>query len=125
VAICVKDWFDREVARGWWEGSPQIWPLLETHVITPIGQMQMADVTRQILIEHVIDPIVERGTIETAKRTADRLKWFFEDAVVREIIAADPSHLLRKVIPKNTKKRRQPAIVDLDEARAMLRKVEG
>jgi integrase len=120
----LTDWYDREAASGRWNGSPDVWRSVERDVIPAIGKLHISTITPAIL-KSVTDAILKRGSIETAHRVAKRLEWFFDYAEASELIKADPSVKLKRTLPKIPKSTKRPAIIEMEPAREMLRKVES
>jgi integrase len=66
-----------------------------------------------------------RGAIETAKRIRQRMSAVFVFGIASGICDADPAAIVTKALKPLGPKGRQPAVVDLEELRALLAKVEA
>ena len=114
-----------QLARDWHASRRDRWvPVhaadvlasLERHVFPAIGD-ELASVvtTRQLL--RLLDQI---GAVQTARRIAQRLSQIFRFALARSLVDANPAAGLVGELATGGVVQRQPALVDLDEARALL-----
>jgi integrase len=120
----LTEWYDRESVSGRWDGSPDVWRSFERDVFPIVGHLNTSAITPAML-KNVTDAILKRGSIETAHRVAGRLCWFFDYAQASDLIGVDPSTKLKRTLPKVPKAKNMAAIVEMDPAREMLRKVES
>lgn len=90
-------------------------------VFPKIGALLIREITPPVVLQ-VLRPIEARPALETARRVRQRISAVF--AIASGEAETDPAAIVRGAMAPMTKGR-QPAIVDLDEARAMLRKAEA
>ncbi|MEJ8630575.1 integrase arm-type DNA-binding domain-containing protein [Sphingomonas sp. I4] len=120
AAITIK-----RLARDWHASRRDRWvPVhatdvlasLERHVFPVIGdELASAVTTRQLL--RLLDRI---SAVQTARRIAQRLSQIFRFALARSLVDANPAAGLVGELATGGAVQRQPALVDLDEARALL-----
>jgi len=89
---------------------------LERHVFPAIGDELAAAITARQLLR-LLDGI---GAAQTARRIAQRLSAMFRFALARSIVEANPAAGLVGELATGGPVQRQPALVDLGEARALL-----
>lgn len=65
-----------------------------------------------------------RGSIETAKRIRQRVSAVFVLAISKRLARDNPAAMLENALLPRKKPKRQPAVTDLDELRALLDKAE-
>lgn len=119
-------------AREWHEMSKDQWS--ETHANDVLNSLERdifpefgADDIREIEAPTVLTALrkVEaRGAIETAKRLRQRISAVFVYSIASGIAKTDPAAIVKQAL-KPLRKGRQPAVVDLDDAKEMLYRVEG
>lgn len=73
---------------------------------------------------NILQAIEAAGAPETARRVRQRISAIFVHAVALGLAKNDPAHLARGAL-KPLKKKRQPAIVQLDPLREMMRMAES
>ena len=95
---------------------------LEQDVFPELGACQLAAITPPDVLR-VLRAIEARPAIETARRVRQRMSAVFVHAIASGEAEADPAAIVRGALAP-LKKGRQPAIVELDEARAVLRATE-
>lgn len=83
----------------------------------PIGELKAKD------IRPVIDAMQDRGAVDQAHRLLWRISRIFQLAIVREEASGDPAAALAGLL-RPIPRRKYPAIIDLDEARAALQAFE-
>lgn len=86
---------------------------------TPISALEAGDVL------DVLRKVERRGSIETAKRIRQRISGVFVLAISQHIARDNPAALLEHALLPKKKAKKQPAVIDLDELRDLLRKTEG
>ena len=119
------------IARRWYEQSAPMWTerhasdvlgSLEGDVFPKIGALPIGEITPPIVLQ-VLRPIEARPALETARRTRQRISAVFVYAIASGLAETDPAAIVKGAMAP-LKKGRQPAIVELDTARAMLRRAE-
>lgn len=89
------------VARKWWDKkvktfgiSPDyaedIWRSLERNVFHGLGNVPIKEIRPKLLKQH-LDPIEQRGVLETLRRIISRLNEIFRWAVTEELIEFNPA----------------------------------
>lgn len=81
---------------------------------TPVDRVSIADVAK------LLEKIEDRGAIETAHRVRQRLEAVFAFAGSKGMTDKNPAAMAKAGMAKKPKGRKQPAITELDDARAML-----
>jgi integrase len=97
---------------------------LERDVFPAIGRMPISALEAHDVLD-VLRKVERRGSIETAKRIRQRISGVFVLAISQHIARDNPAALLEHALLPKKKAKKQPAIVDLDELREILRKTEG
>lgn len=95
---------------------------LERDVFPTLGSRDVDDISAAEVLE-VLREIEGRPAIETAKRVRQRMSAVFVYAIASGRAASDPAAIVQKAL-KPLKKGRQPAIVDPEGARKILRDVD-
>lgn len=123
--------FER-VARQWFDANKRMWAehhasdvirSLERDVFPAIGSLPIAALKPPAVLE-VLKAIEDRPAIETAKRVRQRMSAIFVYAVAGGIAEADPASIVKGALKPKPKKRKQPAIVELDLLQEMLSDAE-
>ena len=97
---------------------------LERDVFPAIGHMPIGALEAQDVLD-LLRKVERRGSIETAKRIRQRISGVFVLAISQHLARDNPAALLEHALLPKKKAKKQPAIVDLDELREILRKTEG
>lgn len=122
--------FER-VAREWHANAKSQWAVvhaadvlrsLERDVFPTIGDLPIADLSPPLILG-VLREIEARGSIETAKRIRQRISAVFVFGIAQGIVERDPAEKLGAVL-KPLRKGRQPAIVELEPLKAMIKAAE-
>jgi len=117
-----RDWFDQRKDLWTEQYAVDVWRSLERDVIPSIGHMPINDLTPPIVLA-VLREIEDRGAVETAHRVRQRMSDVFVHAIASGYGVADPAAIVAPAL-RPVVRGRQPAITDLHDARAMIRKVE-
>lgn len=96
---------------------------LKAEVFPVIGKRPMADI-RPADIRGLLDKVQDRGAIETAHRLRQRISAVFRFAIAADLAEMDPAAVIGAAL-KPVRKRKQPALVKLEEARAFLIRFEA
>lgn len=118
-----RDWHAQNAA-GWAERHAwDVMNSLERDVFPKIGSVPIRDLKAPIVLGLLRD-IEARGAIETAHRIRQRMSAVFVHSISSGIGEADPAAIVKPALRSITKGQ-QPAVTDLEEARAMLRATEA
>jgi len=120
--------FER-VARSWHESQKALWaPVhasdvirsLERDIFPSLGALPVRDIDVPFVLQ-TLRKIEARDAIETAKRVRQRMSAVFVYAISEGIASADPAAIVAKALKPKRKGKKQPAILDVEELRALLR----
>lgn len=95
---------------------------LASDVFPKIGGLPIAEIDAPAVLS-VLREIEKRGAIETAHRVRQRMSAVFVYGIASGVCSTDPAAIVGGAM-ETVQKGRQPAITDLDAARAMLGKTE-
>jgi integrase len=117
-----REW--HKIQEGFWTPvhAYDVLHSLERDVFPTLGDYPIAEITAPDVLE-VLRPIEKRPAVETARRIRQRMSAVFVFAIASGRASADPAAIVQGAV-QPVKKRRQPAITDLDRAREMLRITE-
>ncbi|WP_156679330.1 tyrosine-type recombinase/integrase [Sphingomonas profundi] len=96
---------------------------LERVVFPAIGAMPIGAITPPVVL-NALRLVERRGRLETARRVRQRISAVFQHAIAEGIVDSDPAGLIGRALMPPAPARRQPALVDIGEARALLAAVE-
>lgn len=122
-----------KVAREWHEMQTPRWvPIhagdvlksLEAEVFPYLGSVPLKEIDAPLVLA-VLRKIEKRGALETAKRVRQRISAVFVHGIATGVCSDDPAARVSKALRPAPKKTRQPAITDVQDLRALLRKVEA
>lgn len=120
------------IARRWFALSSPQWKekhsddvlkSLEGSVFPAIGSMAIAEI-RPSHIRELCQRVQARGAIETAHRIRQRISAVFTYAIAEELVEMDPAKSIGAAL-QSVVKRRQPAVVKIEDARAFLAAYEA
>ena len=120
------------IAREWYELNKSQWAerhahdvlvSLERDVFPALGNIPIKDISAQDALA-LLRKIENRDAKETARRIRQRMSAVFVYAIATGRGENDPAAVVKGAMAP-MKKGRQPAITDLDQARAMLAKAEA
>ncbi|NJC33841.1 integrase [Sphingomonas jejuensis] len=120
------------VARRWMAQQRRRWT--EVHavdvesslvrdVFPAIGASPIAAIDAPVVLQLLRD-VERRGSIETARRLRQRISAVFALAMAEDLVAGDPAAIVRKALLPPAGKRHQPALLELDDVRALLAAAE-
>lgn len=122
----------KKVAREWHATVKSQWARrhaddilrsLERDVFPAIGALPISEITPPTIMK-ALRLIEDRGAIETAKRTRQRISAVFVFAIAEGIAEKDPSEKLGGALKPMPRRGRQPAITNLILLRKMLSEAE-
>lgn len=121
------DCFDA-IARAWYQHQLEGWSevhaadvlgSLERDVFPAIGAMPIASLTAPVILR-VLRAIERRGAIETARRVRQRISDVFSFGIAEGLCESDPAAIVGKAMAAAPASRRQPALLELSDARELL-----
>lgn len=124
VQIRTFEW----VARAWHAQSLEHWTerhaqdvldSLVRDVFTELGAMPIGAIGAPAVLQ-VLRDVESRGSIETARRIRQRISAVFCFAIAEGLVDHDPAAVVARALRPTPIARRQPALTDIDEARALL-----
>ncbi|POF63874.1 integrase [Novacetimonas maltaceti] len=130
-AACIKNHL-QAVGEGWLEVNSSNWSAkhaedvrssLERFVWPKLGQIPVTDISPPMVLD-VVEGIERDSAQETARRVRQRLSAIFTYGIARGLGQSDPAAVIKGALPP-LKKGRQPAIINLDDLREMLRLAEA
>lgn len=92
---------------------------LESNVLSDIGPLPIGAIGAPAVLQ-VLRDVEARGSIETARRIRQRISAVFAFAIAEGLVDHDPAAVVGKALRPSPPSRRQPAVVAIDEARALL-----
>lgn len=96
---------------------------LERDIIPALGAMPIEAITTPIVL-NVLRSVEQRGTLETARRLSQRISAVFVFAISEGLVQQDPAAIVGKVLMPPAPPRHQPALLDIDDARELLARVD-
>lgn len=119
------------IAREWHGNTKEKWRAthardvihsLERDVFPHLGKMPIRKISAPDVLK-VLRKIEERGAIETAHRVRQRMSDVFVHAIATGRGESDPAAIVQRAL-KPVKRKKQPALTELEPARTLLRTVE-
>ncbi|MBB6226089.1 tyrosine-type recombinase/integrase [Polymorphobacter multimanifer] len=123
----------RTVAIAWHELHKAKWSSthaadvigsLERDVFPALGGLPIAKITPGMVLE-TLRAVEQRPAIETARRLRQRMSGVFVYAIACGFGQSDPAAIARSAMRPLPAKGRQPALVDLEDAKMLLAKAEA
>ena len=120
------------VARRWHEHMRRRWTevhasdvlaSLERDVLPAIGAMPLAAITPPVVL-NALRLVEQRGRLETARRVRQRISAVFALAMSEGLVDSDPAAIVGRALMPPGPARRQPALLELADARALLAAVD-
>lgn len=124
LEMAARAWHAYMAANTWSESyGCQVLQRLERHTFPAIGAMALAEVQRRHIID-LLQTCVVAGGKHQADHVRKHLVSFFDEAVLREDVPHNPAlGLARKFAPP--RRQRQPAVLAIEAARAVLARLEA
>jgi len=120
------------VARRWHETQKERWaPVhandvirsLERDIFPQLGKLPVGEIDVPTTLV-VLRDVENRGSLETAKRLRQRMSAVFSFGIAEGICENDPAAVVTKALKPVNKKKRQPALTDLEQLQGLLVKAE-
>lgn len=117
-----REWFDLKNSQWVPRHADDVINSLEKEVFPHIGAVPIREITPPVVLG-VIRNIEARKAIDTARRVRQRISSIFAYAIASHRATDNPAASIKEAMAP-LKKGRQPAILKLDAAREMLRRVD-
>ncbi len=118
-----REWYELQKPQWTERHADDVLTSLERDVFPALGSIPIDDIAAANVLA-LLRPIEKRGAKETALRIRQRMSAIFVYAISSGRAQNDPAAIVKGAMAPMVKGR-QPAVTDLDEARAMLRKAEA
>jgi integrase len=118
-----REWYGLQKPQWAQRHAHDVLVSLERDVFPTFGNIPVTDITPTDVLA-LLRPIEKREAKETARRIRQRMSAIFVYAIASGRAENDPAAIVKGAMAP-MKKGRQPAITDLEEARAMLQKAEA
>ncbi|MGN6534770.1 MAG: tyrosine-type recombinase/integrase [Mesorhizobium sp.] len=118
-----REWYELQKPQWTERHAADVLTSLERDVFPTFGNIPIEDITAADVLA-LLRPIEKREAKETARRIRQRMSAIFVYAIASGRATTDPAAIVKGAMAP-MKKGRQPAITNLDEARAMLRKADA
>lgn len=115
-----KKWLDEKVKTSGIspDHAEDIWRSLERNIFPGLGNVPIKEIRPKLLKQH-LDPIEQRGVLETLRRIISRLNEIFRWAATEELIEFNPADNIGQRFSK-PKKQNMPALPPNELPRFML-----
>ncbi|EBO4930869.1 integrase [Salmonella enterica] len=115
-----KQWLDEKVKTSGIseDHAKDIWRSLEKNIFPGLGHLPIKEIRPKLLKQH-LDPIEQRGVLETLRRIISRLNEIFRWAATEELIEFNPADNLGHRFSK-PKKQNMPALPPNELPRFMI-----
>jgi integrase len=122
VEMLARAWHGRRAPRWVPRHAVNVMAVLERHVFPMLGKLHINDVTPPVMLACVRE-IEARGANATAHLARQYMDAIFGEAMAAGIATANPAAQIKKTLAPVIRGK-QPAIVDLDELRQLMRRIE-
>lgn len=115
-----RKWLDEKVKTSGisQDHADDIWRSLERNIFPGLGNVPIKEIRPKLLKQH-LDPIEQRGVLETLRRIISRLNEIFRYAATEELIEFNPADNLSQRFSK-PKKQNMPALPPNELPRFMI-----
>lgn len=112
--------WDRRDGANWMTRTEGVWSVVHSgdvlnslgrDVFPVIGAMPIGDIESPTILD-MLNRIVDRGAIETAHRTCQRIYAVYVYAIAAGVAMRNPAASVSKALPKIPRSKRQPSVVD-------------
>lgn len=114
-----RQWHALQVERWTARHAADVLDSLVRDVLPGIGSLPIGAINAPVVLQ-VLRDVELRGSIETARRIRQRISAVFAFAIAEGLVDVDPAAIVGKALRPAPPARRQPALVDIDQARALL-----
>ena len=114
-----RQWHALQLERWTERHASDVLDSLVRDVFSDIGPLPIGAITAPAVLQ-VLRDVERRGSIETARRIRQRISAVFAFAIAEGIADQDPAAIVGKALRPAPPARRQPALIDLAEARELL-----
>ncbi|WP_030540540.1 integrase arm-type DNA-binding domain-containing protein [Sphingobium sp. DC-2] len=114
-----RQWHALQLERWTERHASDVLDSLVRNVFSDIGPLPIGAITAPAVLQ-VLRDVERRGSIETARRIRQRISAVFAFAIAEGIVDQDPAAIVGKALRPAPPTRRQPALIDLAEARGLL-----
>lgn len=114
-----REWHAHHCVRWTDRHADDVIGSLESNVFSDIGPLPIGAIGAPAVLQ-VLRDVEARGSIETARRIRQRISAVFAFAIAEGLVDHDPAAVVGKALRPSPPSRRQPAVVAIDEARALL-----
>ncbi len=114
-----RQWHELQAGRWAPVHSNDVITSLERDVFPEIGAKPLVGIDAPTILK-VLRAVENRGSIETAKRLRQRISAIYCYAISEGIATLDPADKVGKALKPLPPKQKQPALVDVDDARGVL-----
>jgi integrase len=121
--IVARDWHARNKPSWTERHAADVLVSLERDVFPSVGALPITDFTPPMIL-NLVRPIEARPAIETARRVRQRMSAIFVYAIASGLAQMDPAAIVQGAMAPLIKGR-QPAVLDLTEAREILNRADA
>ncbi|CAD7336022.1 DUF4102 domain-containing protein [Sphingomonadales bacterium 56] len=114
-----RQWHALQLERWTERHAADVLDSLVRDVFSDIGPLPIGAITAPAVLQ-VLRDVERRGSMETARRIRQRISAVFAFAIAEGIVDQDPAAIVGKALRPAPPARRQPALIDLAEARELL-----
>jgi integrase len=118
-----RDWHTRQSPTWTERHAADVLISLERDVFPVMGKQSVTEITAPMVL-NLLRAIEARPAIETARRVRQRMSAVFVYAIASGLAVTDPAAIVRGAMAPLIKGR-QPAVVEIDEARTVLSQAEA
>jgi integrase len=119
-----RRWHEMQAGRWAPVHANDVITSLERDVFPTLGKVPLVQIDAPAVLR-TLRLVEDRGSIETAKRLRQRLSAVFDMWISEGVAMNNPAAAVVKALKPLPKKGRQPALVDVDEARGVLLAAEA
>jgi len=122
--VTARAWHAHQLPRWTAIHANDVLTSLERDAFPAIGGMPLAAIDPPVVLQ-MLRAVERRGCIETARRLRQRISAVFAFAMSEGAATSDPAAIVRKALAPATGKGRQPALLELDDARALIAETDS
>ena len=119
-----REWFELNRPRWVQRHAEDVIGSLERDVFPMLGEFAPGELTPPLILA-CLRPVENRGAIETASRLRQRIDAVLAYGLSMGLIVSNPAPQVKGALKPVRRGKRQPAITDLAELRALLEKAES